>query len=64
MNGLGELCAALAVPRLSELGIAKADFVGSASVMAEQAIASGSPSNNPIVPSVEAVEDLYHQLYA
>ena len=54
----------LAVPALSELGIAKADFLSAAPLMAEQALASGSPGNNPVVPSLDECERLYEQVYA
>ena len=31
--------------------------------MAREALASGSPGNNPVVPSLEDVELLYEQIY-
>jgi alcohol dehydrogenase len=31
--------------------------------MAEQAVASGSPANNPVVPSHEDIERIYSQVY-
>jgi alcohol dehydrogenase len=31
--------------------------------MAEQAVASGSPANNPVVPSREDIERIYSQVY-
>lgn len=31
--------------------------------MAGQALASGSPGNNPRVPSAEEIQDLYGQAY-
>jgi alcohol dehydrogenase class IV len=32
--------------------------------MASQAIASGSPANNPRVPSKDEIVDLYQRVYA
>jgi len=32
--------------------------------MAEQALASGSPANNPVVPSAEMMVGLYKEVYA
>jgi alcohol dehydrogenase len=32
--------------------------------MAGQAIASGSPANNPKVPTAQEIEDLYQAIYA
>ena len=57
------LCADLSVPKVGELGIERADFLGAAPLMAEQALASGSPNNNPVVPSAEAIEKLYGAVY-
>jgi len=53
----------LAVPSLAEFGISKSDFDQVVHTMAEQALASGSPSNNPIVPSLEQIITLYQQLW-
>jgi alcohol dehydrogenase class IV len=64
IDGLLRLCADLTVPTLSECGVMRADFTSAASLMAIQAIASGSPNNNPIIPSPEAIEKLYHTVYA
>jgi alcohol dehydrogenase len=33
-------------------------------MMAQQALASGSPGNNPRVPSVEEIVELYTRCYA
>lgn len=32
-------------------------------LMAEQALVSGSPANNPVVPTVDEIQDLYAQIY-
>lgn len=31
--------------------------------MAEQALASGSPNNNPVVPTAQQIEELYRQVF-
>ena len=64
LDGLSQLCADLAVPTLSELKISREDFLATTPLMAAQAISSGSPANNPVVPSPEQVERLYEALYA
>ena len=64
VDGLYALCSDVEVPTLSELGVSRADFVAAAPIMAEHALASGSPNNNPIVPSAEAIQGLYEEVYA
>lgn len=64
VDGLTRLTAELGVPKLSELGIARSDFLKAAPLMAEQALASGSPANNPVVPSAEMMVGLYKEVYA
>jgi len=51
----------LKVPCPSELGHAKDDAMFS--VMAEQALASGSPQNNPRIPSAAEIVQLYQQIW-
>jgi alcohol dehydrogenase class IV len=54
----------LNVPSMSEFGIVKADYTKLLATMTEQAIASGSPANNPLVPSAVEIKQLYTQVYA
>ncbi|MCU4363209.1 MULTISPECIES: iron-containing alcohol dehydrogenase [Acinetobacter] len=63
VNALIEINRDLQVPTLAEFGVQKAEFDQVVQVMAEQALASGSPSNNPIVPTVEEMVNLYQQLW-
>lgn len=49
----------LSVPSMSEFGIDKQAFWSSLEVMSEQALASGSPNNNPRVPDKETMIELY-----
>ncbi|WP_371195825.1 iron-containing alcohol dehydrogenase [Glaciecola sp. SC05] len=53
----------LKVPSMTEYGIVKADYIDVLDTMAEQALASGSPSNNPLVPTFEQIKQLYVQVY-
>lgn len=54
----------LKVPSLSEFGADKSHYLGLATKMAEQALASGSPNNNPRVPSIEEMAALYRQVWS
>ncbi len=49
----------LSVPSMSDFGIDKQAFWSSLEVMSEQALASGSPNNNPRVPDKETMIELY-----
>lgn len=63
---LEELCAInddLKVPTPAQFGIGKAEFFERMELMAEQALASGSPGNNPRVPTAEQIVELYKQLW-
>jgi alcohol dehydrogenase class IV len=53
----------LAVPTPSAYGIKEADWFGKIELMAEQALASGSPANNPRVPSKEEIIGLYREVW-
>jgi alcohol dehydrogenase class IV len=53
----------LNVPTLSQFGIDKATYFDSLTLMAKQAISSGSPSNNPRVASVDEMIELYRQVW-
>src|SRR5699024_5879392 len=53
----------LDVPTPKEYGIDKDKYFSLLTTMAEQALASGSPSNNPKVPTIEEMVDLYTQIW-
>jgi len=53
----------LAVPTPEQFGIKRADFFKVCRTMAEQALASGSPSNNPIEPSISDMMEIYQGLW-
>lgn len=54
----------LKVPTLAEFGADKAHFDSLVQTMAEQALASGSPSNNPRIPSIEQMVTIYQGMWA
>ena len=53
----------LAVPSPAAWGIAAADWEAALPTMAEQALASGSPGNNPRVPDAREIVALYREAY-
>ncbi len=61
---LEELNAALELPRLSQCrGVDRDRFDGEVEKMATDALASGSPANNPRVPSAQEIVALYHEAW-
>ncbi len=62
--GLGELNQRLKVPTPRGYGIAEDEWFSSLPMMAKQALASGSPANNPRVPTAEEIEELYRKVWA
>jgi len=63
MLELNDLVACLEVPTLAEFGVDKASYFELLPTMAEQALSSGSPANNPRVPSIEQMIQLYQKLW-
>lgn len=57
------LCAKLNIPNLKGWGIEEGAFKQSLGKMAKDAIDSGSPANNPRVPSIEELVELYMVCY-
>ncbi len=53
----------LNVPTAQEFGINKQEFFDLMPTMAEQALASGSPGNNPRVPTIDEMVEIYAQLW-
>lgn len=60
---LKDLNKELKVPTLAEFGVNKVDFDRVLNTMVEQAFASGSPNNNPRVPTKEEMLSLYQSLW-
>jgi alcohol dehydrogenase class IV len=64
VNGLAELNTRLQVPRLRECrGVERAKFEATVAKMAADALASGSPQNNPVVPTAEQIIRLYEEAW-
>ena len=64
LDELKQLNLDLEVPTLKEFGVKKETFFRNIDTMATQAIASGSPNNNPIVPSHDELVSLYKKLWS
>ena len=60
---VGNLCRELNIPSLAKWGVDRASLKTLAPKMAQDAIASGSPANNPRVPSSDEIVGLYHEAY-
>jgi alcohol dehydrogenase class IV len=54
----------LSVPTLAAFGVDKEHYFSVIDVMADQAIASGSPANNPRVPAKQEIVELYKSVWA
>lgn len=63
VESVKQLCSALKIPNLMEWGIDRHKFTGSISKMAKDALDSGSPANNPKVPTQWEIEQLYRICY-
>ena len=63
-DGLVALNTELSVPGPRQYGIEPAQWDGKLELMAEQALASGSPANNPRVPDKAEIVALYRQVWA
>jgi alcohol dehydrogenase class IV len=64
VEGLRQLNADLSVPGPAAWGIDESAWFDSLPVMAEQALASGSPANNPRVPEATDIIALYERVWA
>jgi alcohol dehydrogenase class IV len=60
---LRQLNADLSVPTPMEYGIAEDAWFASLDLMAEQALSSGSPGNNPLVPDAADIVGLYRRVW-
>lgn len=63
MDELYALNKELQVPSPEEFGIEREHFFNNMQTMAEQALASGSPANNPRAPNAEEIIELYKMLW-
>ncbi len=64
MQELHALNDELEVPTPEQFGIDRQTFLDLMPTMAEQALASGSPGNNPRVPTIDQLIELYQQLWS
>jgi alcohol dehydrogenase class IV len=64
VQGLDELNVELSVPTPAKYGISAAAWHGKKDLMADQALASGSPANNPRIPDKAEIIALYETMYA
>jgi alcohol dehydrogenase class IV len=63
ITGLEKLNKDLSVPTPAAYGIDEATWTGKMALMAEQALASGSPANNPRVPTAAEIVTLYREVW-
>ena len=63
LDELRRLNAELQVPSPKDYGIDRTRYDELLPVMAEQALASGSPQNNPRVPTTDEIIELYRRVY-
>jgi alcohol dehydrogenase class IV len=63
LDELARLNADLKVPTPADYGIARDRWFDLIPTMARQALASGSPANNPRAPSAEEIEELYRRVW-
>ena len=63
VSGLEQLNRELSVPSPAECGIGEAAWNGKLDLMADQALASGSPNNNPRVPTKAEIVGLYREVW-
>ncbi|MBN2058954.1 MAG: iron-containing alcohol dehydrogenase [Deltaproteobacteria bacterium] len=64
VEGLKKFNEALKIPHLGDVvGIDLKTFDQRVEKMANDGIASGSPNNNPVVPTAEQIVELYHQAW-
>lgn len=64
VTGLRQLTADLSVPSPAAWGIAEEDWCANLDTMAEQALASGSPANNPRIADAADIVALYRRIWA
>lgn len=63
VDELASLCEELAVPTPRTYGIDKSAWEDKIPMMAQQALDSGSPANNPVVPTKDQIQAIYTEIY-
>lgn len=64
LDAIGVICKKLEIPSLAEYGIDKEDFFGNVDKMADDALASGSPSNTVKEVTKADVVNIYKSLFS
>ena len=64
VDAITRLCEAVGVPSMAGLGVSADAYAAAVPAMAVDALASGSPSNNPRIPDTAEIEDLYRDAYS
>ena len=63
IDGLEKLNDAVEIPSLRDCGISRKAFISALDRMAADALQSGSPQNNPRIPTVDEIKSLYLEAY-
>ncbi|HXK89314.1 MAG TPA: iron-containing alcohol dehydrogenase, partial [Thermosynergistes sp.] len=63
VEAINRLCEDVEIPSIKDMGIAKEDYERALPKMARDAIASGSPANNPRSATEEQIIELYRKAY-
>jgi alcohol dehydrogenase len=63
VNEVKNLCVDLDIPNLKDYGINEQKFENVLDKMSSDALKSGSPANNPKVPTQEEIKELYRSCY-
>jgi alcohol dehydrogenase class IV len=63
IDGLFRRNAELEVPSPKKYGISEQKYFDAIPTMAAQALASGSPQNNPRVPTADEIIELYKEIW-
>jgi alcohol dehydrogenase class IV len=63
INKLKQINQTLEVPTLAQFGVEKAQYISLLDNMAEQALVSGSPGNNPKIPALKDIIELYRKVW-
>lgn len=63
VKNIKKLCVDLNIPNIKDWGIEKSKFKKVVQKMAKDALASGSPANNPRIPTEQEIIDLYDTCY-
>ncbi|MDB4894137.1 MAG: dhaT 2 [Firmicutes bacterium] len=64
VDAVRQLCQDLQIPTIASFGIPAEQFMAVAPKMAEDALISGSPANNPRTPNREEITELYRAVLA